>query len=147
MHDPPGMGGVLYGRLWQYPFSAAQIEVVTIPVAEFMAGPVGLMVFDSDGALEHAERICMEIDAEATPRTALQGEAHAAGLLVAHEEFVRLPIYTKYKRRLTGKHVFGAGNEGADKASRSRNVEAERLVQNSLTSGKKAKSPCARGTL
>ena len=43
MRDPPGMGGVLYGRLWQYPFSAAQIEVVTIPVAEFMAAVVGLL--------------------------------------------------------------------------------------------------------
>ena len=128
MHDPPGMGGALYGRLWQYPFTAAEIEVVTIPVAEFMAGPVGLIVLDGDGALEYAERICLEIDAEATPRTALQGEARSAGLLVAHDEFTKLPVYAKYKARLSGKHVFGAGNV-SDPASRSRNSEAERLVR------------------
>ena len=129
MHDPPGMGGVLYGRLWQYAFSAAEIEVVTIPVAEFMAAVVGLMVYDSVGALEYAERICLEVDAEATPRTALQGKAHRPGLLIAHDEFTRLKVYGKYKSRLMGQHVFGAGNEGADKASRSRNAEAERLVR------------------
>ena len=129
MHDPPGMGGVLYGRLWQYPFTADEIEVVTIPVAEFMAAVVGLLVYDGVGSLEHAERICLEVDAEATPRTAMQGEAHRPGLLVAHDEFMRLPAYDKYKTRLTGQHVFGAGNEGADKASRSRNADAERLVR------------------
>ena len=129
MHDPPGMGGVLYGRLWQYAFSAAEIEVVTIPVAEFMAAVVGLMVYDSVGALEYAERICLEVDAEATPRTALQGKAHRPGLLIAHDEFTRLKVYGKYKSRLMGQHVFGAGNEGAGKASRSRNAEAERLVR------------------
>ena len=129
MHDPPGMGGVLYGRLWQYAFTAAEIEVVTIPVAEFMAAVVGLMVYDSVGTLEYAERICLEVDAEATPRTALQGKAHRPGLLIAHDEFTRLKVYGKYKSRLMGQHVFGAGNEGADKASRSRNAEAERLVR------------------
>ena len=129
MHDPPGMGGVLYGRLWQYAFSADEIEVVTIPVAEFMAAVVGLMVYDGVGSLEHAQRICLEVDAEATPRTALQGEAHRPGLLIAHDEFTRLPVYEKYKSRLTAQHVYGAGNDGADKASRSRNADAERLVR------------------
>ena len=129
MHDPPGMGGVLYGRLWQYPFTSYEIGIVTIPVAEFMAAVVGLMVYDSVGSLEHAERICLEVDAEATPRTALQGEAHRPGLLIAHDEFTRLSVYDKYKARLTSQHVFGAGNEGADKASRSRNADAERLVR------------------
>ena len=129
MHDPPGMGGVLYGRLWQRAFTAAEIEVVTIPVAEFMAAVVGLIVYDHSGALDYAGRVCLEVDAEATPRTALQGEAHRPGLLIAHDEFLRLPIYDKYKARLTSQHVFGAGNEGADKASRSQNAAAERLVR------------------
>ena len=129
MSDPPGMGGVLCGRLWQYPFSADEIRVVTIPVAEFMAAVVGLMVYDSAGSLEYAQRICLEVDAEATPRTALQGEAHRPGLLIAHDEFTRLPLYEKYKTRLVAQHVFGAGNDGADKASRSRNADAERLVR------------------
>ena len=129
MHDPPGMGGVLYGRLWQLAFTAAEIEVVTIPVAEFMAAVVGLIVYDHVGALDFAGRVCLEVDAEATPRTALQGEAHRPGLLIAHDEFLRLPVYGKYKSRLTSQHVFGAGNEGADKASRSQNAAAERLVR------------------
>ena len=129
MHDPPGMGGVLHGRLWQYCFSAAEIEVVTIPVAEFMAAVVGLFVYDSAGILEYAERVRLEVDAEATPRSALQGEAHRPGLLIAHEEFALTSLYAKYRPRLTTQHVFGAGNEGADKASRSRNAEAERLVR------------------
>ena len=128
-HDPPGMGGFLHGLLWQYAFSAAEIEVTTIPVAEFMAGPVGLMVYDHEGLLEHAERIALAIDAEATPRGALQGEAHAPGLLIAHEEFVKLPVHKKYKGRLTGKHVFGKANDPADGASRQKNAEAEQLTR------------------
>ena len=81
------MGCVLYGRLWQYVFSAAKIEVVTIPVAEFMASVVGLLVLDHDGVLDFATRIWLEINAEATPRSALQGDAGAPGLLIAHDEF------------------------------------------------------------
>ena len=129
MSDPPGMGGSLYGRLWQHAFSPAEIEVVTIPVAEFLAAVVGLMVLHHDGALDYAMRVCLEIDAEATPRTALQGGASAPGLLIAHDEFTKLDVYELYRSRLTTRHVFGAGNECADKASRSRNAEAERLVR------------------
>ena len=128
-HDPPGMGGYLYGLLWQYAFSAEQIEVLTIPVAEFIAGPVGLMVYDHEGLFEHAQRIALSIDAEATPRCAMQGEARKAGLLVAHSEFVKLPIYKKYKSRLTAKHVYGKCNDPADAGSRHRNAEAEQMTR------------------
>ena len=129
VHDWPGMGGFLYGLLWQYPFSPEEISLFTIPVAEFMAGPVGLMVYDNEGVLEYAQRIALAIDAEATPRCALQGEAHKTGLLIAHEEFQKLPVHAKYRSRLTGKHVFGKANDPADAASRSRREDAERLTR------------------
>ena len=128
-HDWPGMGGFLHGLLWQYVFSPEEIALVTIPVAEFIAGVVGLMVYDHEGVLEYAQRIALGIDAEATPRCALQGEAHRSGLLVAHDEFRKLPVYSKYRSRLTGKHVFGKANDPADAASRSRRAEAERLTR------------------
>ena len=128
-HDPPGMGGYLHGLLWQYAFTAEEIEVVTIPIAEFMAGPVGLMVYDHEGLFEHAERIALSIDAEATPRGAIQGEAHKPGLLIAHDEFVKTPVYKKYKSRLTAKHAFGKCNDPADGSSRHRNKEAERMTR------------------
>ena len=127
--DWPGMGGHMHGCLWQYPFSEDEIKVLTIPVAEFMAGPVGLMVYTANGRLEYAKRIALEIDAYATPRCALRDAAKSANMLAAHEEFVNDAVFTTHRASLTSRHVFGSGNDLADKASRGRNHEAETLCR------------------
>ena len=127
--DWPGMGGHMHCYLWQYLFSAEEIKVLTIPVAEFIAGPVGLMVYTAGGRLEYAQRIALEIDAYATPRCALRDRAKSPNMLAAHEEFVEDPIFQVHRASLTSRHVFGSGNDLADKASRNRRREAENLCR------------------
>ena len=125
----PAMGGSMHCYLWQYLFSDDEIKVLTIPVAEFIAGPVGLMVYTAGGRLEYAKRIVLEIDAYATPRCALRDRAKSPNMLAAHEEFVSDPIFQVYRKVLTSRHVFGSGNDLADKTSRNKRPEAERLCR------------------
>ena len=126
--DWPGMGGSMHCYLWNYLFSKEEIEVLTIPVAEFIAGPVGLMVYTAGGRLEYAKRIALEIDAYATPRCALRERAKSPNMLAAHEEFVSDPIFQLYRNSLTSRHVFGAANL-ADNPSRNRREAAEKLCR------------------
>ena len=127
--DWPGMGGSMHCYLWQYLFSDEEIKVLTIPVAEFMAGPVGLMVYTAGNRLEYAKRIALEIDAYATPRCALRDRAKSPNMLAAHEEFVSDPIFQLYRKSLTSRHIFGATNDLADKTSRNKRHEAETLCR------------------
>ena len=131
--DPPGMGGHFFGCMWTRVFTVAELQVWTIPVAEFCAAVCNLMVQLNlhPYLFDVAERVVLEVDALATP-TALSSRARSIGLVGAHEEFMELPQFKKLTRprpRLDSRHLFGAGNKLGDFASRSRKVAAEQLAR------------------
>jgi hypothetical protein len=64
--DPPGMGGFCFGAYWNHVFCAEDLQLFTIPVAEFTAAVLNLHVMEED--LELAKCIVMNVDALATPQ-------------------------------------------------------------------------------
>ena len=127
--DPPGMGGAFYEEMWCYQFSTAELQVFTIPVAEFTAFCMALCIFGR--RLDYAECVVGEIDALASP-IALGGEARSAGMMEAHAELRELPQFKRLTRprpRLSVRHIWGVLNRSGDKPSRGQRAAAERLTR------------------
>ena len=126
--DPPGMGGDFYGAAWNYTFTDEELQVFTIPTAELTAAWMG--VHQYEGRLRHADAICMQIDALASPRV-LTERARTPRMVAVHEEILADPLFHQLvdvRRCLSCRHVWGHANPKGDAPSRSRWDAAERLA-------------------
>ena len=87
------MGGDFYGAGWCHVFTEPELQVFTIPVAEFTAAVLHLHFIE--GMIPDAKCVVMDIDALASPG-ALARRARSSGMVAAHEEFMACPIYRRF---------------------------------------------------
>jgi GNAT superfamily N-acetyltransferase len=106
------MGGYCYGYWWHISTLAA----VTIPVAEFAAAIISVILFAP--LLEDAEHIRMEVDALATPAALTSARPRSAGLRAAYAAAMQAKTVQRLLPKLLCEHVYGENNTASDAASR-----------------------------
>ena len=111
-----GLGGVLYHLWWRIELTD-ELRLLPIAVLEFIAKGVNMFTFDSH--IPEAARIASEVDAQATV-DAVANKAHSSMMRVVLEELTSEEAYNRRVREglYTLEHLYGAGNIGADAASR-----------------------------
>lgn len=107
-----GLGGYLYGYYW----TLQTMAPITIPVAEFAAAIINVIVFYP--LLARAQCVVLEIDALATPTVLHADRARSPGLREALRATRDVAQFQRMLRKLHLQHVYGENNTAADAASR-----------------------------
>lgn len=119
----PGLGGACGGRFWRL------IPRVDVPIAvlEFAAAIGEIIV-----AARHLPKDCvviLEVDALATADNLSEEAAKSPAMRALHTFLLSLPEYRELAPRLLVAHIFGESNYVADRASRGKFRDIERLCQ------------------
>ena len=124
----PGLGGWYSGYWWQWILPEGY-EHLTIPLLEFMAVLVNIVVFGRLVLRGFHDKafIVMHIDASASVTVLASGAPKSQPMQLVWEAISSRPEYQKLKKRLGAAHTFGPANLMADAASRDKRDVISRI--------------------